>query len=58
MEENTDMTKVQAVRFGEWLAENYEPCGIKSWKIRFPKNSEETLKRFFTEEVYKLYLKK
>ena len=28
MDENTDMNKVHTIRFGEWLAENYEPCGI------------------------------
>ena len=57
MEENTDMTKVQAVRFGEWIAQNYEPCGEKSWKKRFPKTSEEMLECFFTEEIYKEFLK-
>ena len=41
MEENTDMTRVQAIRFGEWIAENYEPCKENSWKKRFPKTSEE-----------------
>jgi hypothetical protein len=58
MEENTDMTRVQAVRFGEWIAENYEPCKANSWKKRFPKTSEEMSENFLTEEIYKLYLKK
>lgn len=58
MDENTDMNKVHTIRFGEWLAENYEPCGINSWKKRFPKTTEETWERFFTEEVYKDFLKK
>lgn len=58
MDENTDMNRVHTIRFGEWLAENYEPCGINSWKKRFPKTTEETWERFFTEEVYKEFLKK
>jgi hypothetical protein len=57
MEENTDMNIVHTIRFGEWLAENYEPCGINSWKKRFPKTTEETLERFFTKDVYKEFLK-
>jgi len=58
MDENTDMNRVHTIRFGEWLAENYEPCGINSWKKRFPKTTEETWERYFTEEVYKEFLKK
>jgi len=57
MEENTDMNKVHTIRFGEWLAENYEPCGMNSWKKRFPKTTEETWCRHFTEEVYKEFIK-
>jgi len=57
MEENTDMNKVHTIRFGEWIAQNYEPCGEKSWKKRFPKTSEEMLECFFTEEIYKEFLK-
>jgi hypothetical protein len=57
MEENTDMNKVHTIRFGEWIAQNYEPCGEKSWKKRFPKTSEEMLQCFFTEEIYKEFIK-
>jgi hypothetical protein len=57
MEQKTDMTKVHTIRFGEWLAENYEPCSEKSWKKRFPKTSEEMKECFITEEIYKEFLK-
>ena len=58
MDENTDMNRVHTIRFGEWLAENYEPCSEKSWKKRFPKTSEEMIERFETEVIYKEFLKK
>jgi len=57
MELKTDMTRVHTIRFGEWTAQNYEPCGEKSWKKRFPKTSEEMTERFLTEEIYKEFLK-
>jgi hypothetical protein len=58
MEQKTDITRAHIIKFGEWMAQNYEPCVEKSWKKRFPKTSEEMLERFLTEEIYKEFLKK
>jgi hypothetical protein len=57
MEQKTDITRAHIIKFGEWMAQNYEPCGEKSWKKRFPKTSEEMSERFLTEEIYKEFLK-
>ena len=57
MEQKTDITREHIIKFGEWAAQNYEPCGKKSWKKRFPKTSEEMFECFFTEEIYKEFLK-
>jgi hypothetical protein len=52
MERKTDMTKIHTIRFGEWIAQNYEPCGETNWKKRYPKTSEEMTECFTTEEIY------
>jgi hypothetical protein len=46
------------IRFGEWISQNYEPCGDSNWKKRYPKTSDEMKECFTTEEIYKEFLKK
>jgi len=57
MKQKTDMTRVHTIRFGEWISQNYEPCGNSNWKKRYPKTSDEMKEYFTTEEIYKEFLK-
>jgi hypothetical protein len=46
-----------SINFANWLNDGYEPCGKRQWRIRYPKNSEEMKKCYYTDDLYVLFSK-